>query len=80
MGEKKPKKRKWYHPVVWKQVSLKHLQNACFGWMKERSNYLQLNNLYFHQCVLLGFVVDLYQGHLRNVTYLELVNHSNDQV
>ena len=39
-----------------------------------------MNNLYFHHCVMLGFVVDLYQGHLRNVTYLELVNHSNDQV
>ena len=35
-------------------------------------------NMYFHHCVLLGFV-DLYQEHLRNVTYLELVNHSNDQ-
>ena len=35
--------------------------------------------MYFHNFVLLGFV-DLYQEHLRNVTYLELVNHSNDQV
>ena len=35
-------------------------------------------NMYFHHCVLSGFV-DLYQEHLRNVTYLELVNHSNDQ-